>query len=241
MIHALRADLKAAIIPEKAAFLPRFFKTGPGEYGEGDQFLGVTVPEQRRIARHYQHLLSEDEWQQLLASPWHEERLTGIFILVAWYKKAKGDTARHYLDLLLEQLYAGRINNWDLIDSCAYEIPGHYLLRHAEDMPLLDQLADSGQLWQERMAMVATMAFARKGDAGPTLRLAEKFLTHPHDLMHKASGWLLREAGNKNPDALLHFLDQHAAIMPRTMLRYAIEKLPPALRTHYLEARKKQA
>jgi 3-methyladenine DNA glycosylase AlkD len=241
MIDALRDDLRAAALPEKADFLPRFFKTGPGEYGEGDQFLGVTVPEQRRIARYYQQTLSEGEWQLLMASPWHEERLTGIFILVAWYKKAKGDQRRRCLDLLLEQLYAGRINNWDLVDSCAYEIPGHYLLRHPEAMPLLDELADSGQLWQERMAMVATMAFARKGDTGPTLRLAEKFLNHPHDLMHKASGWLLREAGKKNPDALLHFLDQYAATMPRTMLRYAIEKLSPTLRTHYLEARKKQA
>jgi 3-methyladenine DNA glycosylase AlkD len=235
MITQLRDALRSEASSEKASFLPRFFKTGPGEYGEGDQFLGVTVPTQRRIAKLYQSNITREEWNIIATSPWHEERLTALFILIFWYKKAHSADKETFVNIFLDLLQKGYINNWDLVDSTAYTLLGDFIIQNPGQIILMDNLANSGELWSERMAMVATLAFIRIGDYEPTLRLAALFITHSHDLMHKASGWMLRELGIRKPEVLKGFLHKYASVMPRTMLRYAIEKMPEETRQYYLQ------
>ncbi len=235
MIAELRDALRSEASSEKASFLPRFFKTGPGEYGEGDQFLGVTVPSQRRIAKLYQSKITHEEWNIIATSPWHEERLTALFILIFWYQKAHSTDKENIVNTLLELLQKGYINNWDLVDSSAYTLLGDFIVQNPERITLIYKLANSGKLWNERMAIVSTLALIKKGDTDPTIRLATQFITHRHDLIHKASGWMLRELGTRKPAILIDFLDQHAGVMPRTMLRYAIEKLPEERRQSYLQ------
>jgi 3-methyladenine DNA glycosylase AlkD len=217
---------------EKARQSQRFFKTGPGEYGEGDQFLGLTVPEIRSLVPQSDDL-SEAEVLTLLRSEWHEERLLALLIWVRRFEKAKKDeTARERIvDLYLAN--TKWINNWDLVDSSAPQILGAWLLKR--DRAVLRTLAQSKSLWEQRIAMLATQAFIRAGEFTDTVQLCEGFLHHPHDLMHKACGWMLREAGKRDEAVLRAFLDQHAAKMPRTMLRYAIEKLEPAVRQGYMQ------
>lgn len=232
MSQRVRQALTEKANPEKAAFFPRFFKCGPGEYGEGDQFLGVTVPEQRKVARRFKNLpLSSLE--ELLDDPYHECRLTALFILVHQYQGAKKDPERrrHLCEFYLSKL--DRVNNWDLVDSSAHKILGPQL-EPQSDRALLYELADSGHLWRQRVAVIATLHFIRNHDFEDVLRLSEHFLDHPHDLIHKACGWMLREAGKKDPEVLRGFLALHHKRMPRTALRYAIEKLEPDERKKWM-------
>lgn len=230
----LQKQLREQASTERAVGSLRFFKTGPGEYGEGDQFLGLTVPQVRLIVRQTDDLAEKDVLT-LLHSAWHEERLLALLILVRRFEKARKDEAvrEHIVALYLKQ--TRWINNWDLVDTSAPLILGEWLLTHEREV--LDRLAKSKSLWEQRIAVLATLAFIRAGEFDDTLRLCERFLTHEHDLMHKACGWMLREAGKRDVAVLRAFLDRHAKLMPRTMLRYAIEKLPEAERRGYLMLR----
>jgi len=223
------AQLRAAGSPERARVSLRFFKTGPGEYGEGDQFVGMTVPQLRAIAKTLRGLPLA-ETLRLLRSPVHEARLLALLILVDAYRRGD-DAARqriyqHYLK------NTRRINNWDLVDASAEHIVGAHLW--TRDRSPLDALARSGVLWERRIAVLATFHFIRRGEFADTLRVAEALLRDREDLMHKAVGWMLREVGKRDLAAEEAFLDRHAASMPRTMLRYAIERFPEARRQHYL-------
>ena len=225
------SKIRALAGPAKAASSLRFFKTGPGEYGAGDEFLGLTVPEIRSLAPQSDSLVEADVLT-LLRSNWHEERLLALLIWVRRFVKAKKD------ELLRERivdLYLANtkwINNWDLVDSSAPQLLGAWLLKR--DRSVLQTLAKSKNLWEQRIAVLATQAFIRAGEFDDTVQLCEGFLDHPHDLMHKACGWMRREAGKRDEPVLLAFLDQRAAKMPRTVLRYAIEKLEPAVRKSYM-------
>ena len=201
---------------EKRQILPRFFKTGKGEYGEGDQFIGVAVPLVRQVAKAYRHV-GYDILDELLASPWHEMRACALFILVLQCRKHVTPQAEDFY-----LAHTQRINNWDLVDFSAPQIVGGYLLDKPRD--LLYQLSQSTNLWENRIAKVATLTFIRQGDLEDTYALATQMIHHPHDLMHKAIGWMLREAGKKDPERLYDYVDSHRSDMPRTMLRYAIEK-----------------
>lgn len=222
-------ELRALRNPEKARFLPCFFKTGPGEYGEGDKFIGVVVPDVRSVARKNRFATLQDI-DMLLSSEWHEIRECGLMILVEQCRK---EVPAEILDFYLG--HTKRVNNWDLVDlSCPY-IVGRYLYLNSSDVSLLERLAESDWLWDQRISMVSTLTLIRHDVLAPTYSLAEKLLFHPHDLMHKATGWMLREAGKREQSALVAFLDRFAAVMPRTTLRYAIERFPEPLRQHYLK------
>jgi 3-methyladenine DNA glycosylase AlkD len=228
-LESLRAALRALSRPESIAGANRFFKTGPGEYGEGDQFLGISVPEMRRISRQADALPQPDVLA-LLRSPIHEERLLALYLLVRRYER--GDEAARGKIVRLYLRYRKYVNNWDLVDTSAPGILGAWLVSH--DRSVLDELILSAQLWDRRMAMVSTLTLIRTGEIEPTFQLAAQLLSDPHDLMHKAAGWMLREAGKKDVPALHRFLALHAPAMPRTMLRYAIERFPPQERAAYL-------
>jgi 3-methyladenine DNA glycosylase AlkD len=219
-------------IPEKAEFFPRFFKAGPGEYGEGDKFVGVTVPIQRKIAKEHRDMPLE-QVAELIADEYHECRLTAIFILTEKYNRNKTAESRASINEFYLSHLEG-VNNWDLVDSSAYKILGSELVRTGQ-LEILDELAGSGDLWKERIAVISTMALIKKKQFEPTLRLCRQFLSHQHDLIHKATGWMLREIGKINKEPLELFLARHAKKMPRTMLRYAIEKLPRAERQLWME------
>ena len=230
MLDDVRARLRAVATPERAAGAQRFFKTGKGEYGEGDRFLGVTVPDLRRIARECQELPLR-EVRRLLTSEWHEERLLALLILMRQFER--GD--QHAKDTIYDAYLRStrHINNWDLVDCSAPGIVGSYLA--GRNRAPLRQLAKSSSLWERRMAIIATFHFIREGEFDETLRIAEMLLGDRHDLIHKAVGWMLREVGSRDLAVEERFLDQHAAAMPRTMLRYAIEKFPEPLRKRYLQ------
>ncbi len=227
---AMREELRALADPEKSLVLARFFKTGPGEYGCGDRFLGVIVPKIRNVVkRHRGAALSEV--RQLLRSAIHEERLTALLLLVDKYQRGDEAQKKEIYDLYLAGTV--HINNWDLVDLTAQHIVGHYL--DGKDTAILTQLALSTSLWERRIAMLSTYHFIRKGDSRDALRIAGLLLKDPHDLIHKAVGWMLREVGKRcSLEAECRFLDEHGAEMPRTMLRYAIERFPEKLRLHYL-------
>lgn len=220
--------------PQKRDILMRFFKTERGSYGEGDQFLGVSVPDTREVAKKYLDA-SRETVQALLDSPWHEMRLCALLILVERFKRSKEEAEREELyHYYLSQ--TSRINNWDLVDLSCYKIVGEILLHR--DHGELQRLAKSDNLWEQRIAVVSTMTFIRKGYFATTISLAEQLLYHPHDLMQKATGWMLREVGKRDLRPLVAFLDKYAESMPRTTLRYAIEKLPEEQRKHYLGLKK---
>lgn len=253
----IASDVKKALeelaSPQKAKASAWFFKTGKGQYGKGDEFIGVTVPEQRRVAKHFRDLPLQ-ELEILLASPVHEHRLTALFILVSQYERAvsnitPGSTLRveprKIVNFYLK--YRNYVNNWDLVDSSAPQILGAWLVARrgllggvgrdsseVKEARILYDLVHSKSLWDRRIAIVATQAFIKAGQFDETLRIAEQLLGDTEDLIHKATGWMLREIGNRDAAVLRRFLDTHAATMPRTMLRYAIEKLPPTDRKHYL-------
>lgn len=227
----------------QAKHLARFFKTGPGEYGEGDVFLGIRSPQTRAIVKECRHNASIDDINLLTASKFHEIRLAGFLLLIEIYKRTKktkdSDSLRNVVDYYLSIIERG--NNWDLVDLVAPKILGDWLTHNPGERNILYQLADmDGHLWHQRVGMVANWTIIRNHEFNDTLQLAEKLITHPHDLIHKASGWMLRETGKHGGlSELLSFLDKHAAIMPRTMLRYAIEKLPQQQRQHYMGMRSK--
>ena len=237
---AVRAALAEYASPERAAGSARYFKTGPGEYGEGDRFIGSTLPTTRAIVARFAHL-PLGELDELLASDVHEHRFAALLIMVRQFQVAsrprtRDDAARTALHLAyLEAARADRVNNWDLVDLSAPVLVGEFLLRsgHGDD-PLLDELVASASLWQRRIAVLATFAFTKAGDGGPILRLAPRLLDDREDLLHKAVGWMLRELGKRvGRGALLGFLDEYAARMPRTMLSYATEHLTPGERAAY--------
>lgn len=232
MLDQLRADLRAAADPEKAAFFPRFFKAGPGQYAEGDQFLGVTVPQQRAIAKKYKDLWLGDI-EKLIKSPWHEERLTGLFLLVNAYKR--GNEKDHQDIYNFYVTHTECINNWDLVDSSAEHIVGPYLQNSPYKIKVLTKLAASDSVWERRIAMLSTFFYIKQGRADEALVIAELLLHDTHGLIQKAVGWMLREVGKRVDHELLKsFLHEHAATMPRTTLRYAIEHFDADTRSHYL-------
>ena len=214
--------LQALSDAEKREIFPKFFKAGKGEYGEGDRFLGVTVPNIRAIAKLHKDI-SIEEIRELLQSEWHEVRLCALIIMVENSKKKDEALRKELFNLYLSQ--TKRINNWDLIDLSCRFIIGEYLLDKSRD--ILYHLAQSPLLWDNRIAIVSTYAFIRKGQLEDTYALSDLMMQHPHDLMHKAIGWMLREAGKRNPERLYDYVMSHRADMPRTMLRYAIEKFSP--------------
>lgn len=216
--------------------LMRFFKCGKGEYGEGDQFLGLRVPQTRAIVKEYRNQVEIKDTLQLINSLWHEIRLAGFLLMEELYKQAKkvsDGNAKEIVDLYLSSL--DRANNWDLVDLSAPYILGDWLVNHPEERNILDQLSEmDGKLWHQRVAMVANWMLIRNEEYADTFRISEKYLTHTHDLIHKATGWMLREVGKRGGvKELCEFLDRHSPIMPRTMLRYAIEKFPEPQRRHY--------
>lgn len=229
---AVRQELARLSHPDKAAGVRKFFKAAPGEYAEGDAFLGVTMPEQRAIARRHRDLLPWDELPSLLRGEFHEHRMTGFLLLVSWFERGDAATRTRGFELCREHL-AG-LNNWDLVDTVAPSLIGPYLRETPVLLPWLDTLSRSRVLWERRISIMSTLAFIRAGEFSDTLRLAERLLHDEHDLMHKAVGWMLREVGNRDLAREEAFLDRHAHEMPRTMLRYAIERFSPARRQHYM-------
>lgn len=219
---ALRAVSPAAD-SQRVRDLQRFFKTEPGGYGEGDQFLGCTVPQTRVVARRFRHL-SLDQIYELLESPWHESRLTALHILVDQFNRAKTKVLRNELfDFYIDALVRGRINNWDLVDTSAPTL-GKALVEHPRKT-LIISLSKSPVLWERRAAMLLAFAHIRAGEFGVPQHMAMNLLRDEHDLIHKAVGWMLREIGNRDLEVLRAFLAKYHKVMPRTMLRYAIEKL----------------
>lgn len=229
-VKDIQSELETYSTLEKRDFLPYFFKTGKGQYGEGDKFLGVAVPDTRKVAKKHK-ALSFEEIEELLKNEFHECRLCALLILVERFNKAKEEERKKIVEFYLS--HTERINNWDLVDLSAREIIGEYLLD--KDRSPLYQLAESSLLWDQRIAVISTYAFIRQNDFNDIVTLSEKLLTHKHDLIHKATGWMLREAGKRDIGVLITFLDKHHKIMPRTMLRYAIEKLSPEERAHYMK------
>jgi 3-methyladenine DNA glycosylase AlkD len=217
--------------PRRAASSQRFFRTGPDEYGHGDRFLGLDVGQIRALAREFAGL-ALDEVETLLESPWHEARLLGVIILANAYRGADASTRARIYRLYLRR--TDRINNWDLVDSSAPGIVGAHLVGRSRAP--LRKLARSKSVWERRIAVVATQHLIRLGEFDDTLRLAEQLSNDEHDLIHKAVGWMLREVGKRDEPTLLRFLDRHAGALPRTALRYSIERLSPAQRKRYMSA-----
>lgn len=226
-------ELRRIADKKAAETLSWFFKTGKGEYGEGDKFLGVKVPQSRAIAKKYA-ALSLTEIEKLAQSKFHEERFTATIILVNQFKKSKKpDERKKLFDFYLNLINSGAVNNWDLIDVSAPYL-GEYLLDAKDPLLFLNKLAKSKNLWNQRAAIMFTWAFIREHDLEPTFTITQLHLKHPHDLIHKACGWMLREAGKRDLSALRSFLTEHSATMPRTMLRYTIEKLSETERKKWL-------
>jgi 3-methyladenine DNA glycosylase AlkD len=228
------ADLKALASVGKAAELQRFFKTGPGDYAEGDRFIGVIVPQTRKVAARYKDL-SLTEVAKLTASDIHEVRLCGLIILTNQFKKTRDvNEKKKFFNFYLKELKYGNVNNWDLVDVTAPTL-GEYLLELEDPMVVLNKLAKSKSLWERRVSVVFTFAFLRAGDLEPTYEMAERHLGDKHDLMHKAVGWLLREMGKRDPGLLRAFLKENCTKMPRTALRYSIEKFSESERQRWLK------
>lgn len=226
---ALQRELQALADPAQAQIQQRFFKTGPGQYGAGDRFLGLRVPQVRALVRKYR-ALDRHAAQALLASPWHEERLAALLLWVEAFRRGTRQEQQAIYRAYLR--HTARINNWDLVDSSAEHIVGAWLY----DRPRtpLYKLAASNSLWERRIAIIATFHYIRRGEFADTLALAAQLLDDAHDLIHKAVGWMLREVGKRDRQLMEAFLQQHYGAMPRTMLRYAIEKLPERRRRQYL-------
>lgn len=233
LLRDVRATIRSAANPERALGVARFFKTAAGEYGEGDRFLGITVPELRKIARS-NRALSRSGTLKLLDSPWHEERLVALVILVTKHQEAAPEEATW-----LHRAYLANtawVNNWDLVDVSAAEMVGSHIA--ANGMGMLERLARSSSVWERRIAIIATFWTIKRDDFTPTLMIAERLLEDEHDLIHKAVGWMLRETGNRDVAVLRQFLDRHATTMPRVALRYAIERLGEQERRRYLAMRR---
>lgn len=233
-MNKLESSLKSLANPEKARLLQRFFKTGKGEYGEGDIFLGIMVPQQRKVAKDAAQRLSLNNIQLLLKSKVHDRRMIALFILIEKYQKAKKEKNeqknKEIFDFYLKN--TKNINNWDLVDLSAPRIVGDFLLN--KDRSILYKLVKSDNLWERRIAVLSSFMFIKNNDFKDSLNLAESLLKDNHDLIHKAVGWMLREIGKRNQHAEEVFLRKHYKHMPRTMLRYAIERFPEEKRKAYL-------
>lgn len=226
----IKQQLIAMGNPQKAEHAKYFFKTGKGQYGENDIFVGCTNPEVRKVAS-ANKALSFAELKKLITDEIHECRLTAIVILTEQFRKAKDAKRKEIVDFYLE--HTAGINNWDLVDLSAYKILGEWLTD--KERNILYDLAKSENMWKQRIAIIATKAFIQNNDFVDTIKLAKLFLSHKHDLMHKATGWMLREVGKKDEKMLTDFLELHHKTMPRTMLRYSIEKLNPEQREYYMK------
>ena len=225
----VRRRLRKEGDPDDAVFLQRFFKTAPGQYGAGDHFLGIRVPATRRLSREFADL-SIGDLETLLHDKWHEARLLALVILVNQYER--GDSAERTRIYRTYLANTDRINNWDLVDLSAPNIVGAHL--ETRSRAVLDKLAKSKSLWERRIAIVSTYWFIRRRDFDDTLRISAALLGDSHDLIHKAVGWMLREVGKRDESVLDAFLDKHARSMPRTALRYSIERMSPAKRKRYM-------
>lgn len=230
MLAQLARELIGFKDPERAKAMLGFFKTGKGQYGEGDVFLGITVPVQRKIAKRYVNL-SLSDLQTMLNSKIHEFRLVALFILVYKYTKSDEKGKKEIVDFYLKN--TKNVNNWDLVDSSAGYILGEYL--YDKDKSILYKLARSENLWEKRIAIIATQGFIRKNYFDDTLKISEILINDKHDLIHKAVGWMLREVGNRDLKTLYTFLDKHYLKMPRTMLRYAVEKFEKPKKEFYMK------
>lgn len=218
---------------EKSKILTRFFKTGPGQYGEGDKFLGITVPVSRKIAQKYGEVPLSDVLK-LLENEYHEVRLVAILILVHQYKKSKNEIRKSKI-IKFYLKNTKYINNWDLVDLSTHYILGDYLYNHKNERKILEKMAKSKNLWERRIAIISTFAFIYKGESAWTFKIVNKLIKDNHDLIQKACGWMLREVGKRvSEQELKNYLDNHYKDMPRTMLRYAIERLPEKTRLYYL-------
>ncbi len=237
MLKNLKQDLEKEAEPDKKQDLQRFFKTGPGQYGEGDIFLGVMVPQTRKIAKKYTDM-PIPQVETLLNSKIHEERLAAILILVQKYltSSSSGDDNAKQEEVVSTYLAnSKKINNWDLVDLSAHKILGNHMLHNKKRRKILYSFARSKNLWERRISIISTMAFIKNNDFDDVLRISKILLNDKHDLIHKAVGWMLREIGKKDIKAEEKFLKEHHTKMPRTMLRYAIEKFPERKRLSYLK------
>jgi 3-methyladenine DNA glycosylase AlkD len=228
----LKTSLRAMASPERAAVNRGFFKTGPGEYSEGDLFLGIRVPDLRALVKKAD-AVSLQEVLALLRSEWHEERFMALLLMECRYESGNEEVRGAIVKAYLAN--TRWVNNWDLVDASAPSILGTWLL--TRERAVLGDLVVSANLWERRIAIVSTLTLIRSGEFRDTLRLAERLLSDPEDLMHKACGWMLREVGKKDREVLILFLEKHAMGMPRTMLRYAIERFPEQERRHWLVLR----
>jgi len=226
----IKKEIKKSANPQKAELLQRFFKTGPGQYGEGDIFLGIMVPVQRSIAKKFKQLPLKD-LKELLYSDKHEERLISLLILVEQFRQGNDQLKEEIFTFY--HLHRKRINNWDLVDLTAHIISGSYLMD--KDKTILYKLADSKNIWDRRIAVLSTFHFIKNNVFNDALCIAEKLLIDKHDLIQKAVGWMLREIGKRDINTEEGFLEKHYKKMPRTMLRYAIEKFPEKKRLAYLK------
>lgn len=230
--EAVMTELTHLADKKKAEFFPRFFKTLPGEYAEGDQFIGVTVPNQRKIAKKFFREIPLAEVKKLLRHKIHEHRLTSLFIMVFKYQKAASEAEREsIIKLYLEN--TDYVNNWDLVDSSADKILGPHLFK--KDKTILYEFAKSNDLWKNRIAIITTLHFIKNNQFSETLKIASLLLNHHHDLIRKAVGWMLREIGNRDFETEYNFLVKNYKRMPRTMLRYAIEKFDEDMRQDFLK------
>ncbi len=230
LAQELMDSLNALENPARAVHSQRFFKTGKGQYGEGDIFIGLTVPQTRLVCKNYYNL-SIAEIEKVLESPIHEHRLAAVIIMRWQAERANSVLRKSLYDLYLRR--TDRINNWDIIDISCHKIVGRYLAN--KNRAILYKLASSKQMWDRRITIVSTAYFISKNDLDDTFKLSEILLNDKEDLMHKATGWMLREAGKKDESRLKEFLDKYAYVMPRTMLRYSLEKLHPADRAYYMK------
>jgi len=230
MLSKIKQELKENSHLDKAKIYQRFFKTGPGQYGEGDKFLGLTMPEQRIIAKKYVDT-PLNEIEELIQSPYHEHRMTGLIILTYKYLKADEELKKEIYNIYIKNY--NQINNWDLVDVTAPRIIGTYLLD--KDRKILYDFASSNHLWKKRISIVSTYTFIKNKDFKDTIKISEILLNDTHDLIHKAVGWMLREMGKIDEKELLNFLDKHHKKMPRTMLRYSLEKLDQNKKKFYMK------
>jgi len=217
---------------EKASVFLRFFKTGKGQYAEGDKFLGITVPQVRSIAKENFRNLDLEEISKLIENPFHEIRLCALIMLTYKFQAADKIERKEIYKLYLKN--KAYVNNWDLVDSSADKVLGEYLFENSEEIRILENLATSGNLWDRRISVLATFAFIKKNQFDEAIKISEILLNDKHDLMHKAVGWMLREIGKREISRLITFLDKYYRVMPRTMLRYSIEKLTVERKKHYM-------
>lgn len=231
-MSALKQALLQLANPERAIQTAQFFKTGKGQYGEGDIFIGLSNPQVQTLVKEHWKATNIADIQQLINDKIHELRFAGLLVLVAQFPKSSPIQQQEIINFYVKNIR--QINNWDLVDSSAYKILGKFLLNQP-DRQILYDLANSEHLWSERVAVVSTLEFIRNGQFSDTFNLSEKFLSHKHDLIHKACGWMLREVGKRDELALEEFLDENLKKMPRTMLRYAIERMEEGKRLRYLK------